>query len=379
MENQESKNLSTTNDYDDLIYYDDDDDGDGGGGGCGDREKNKITKPCKLSLINHKNIAYNILKYLEDNMVKNKEIQELGQCTECTNNILSSPIKAFTILTCGHIFHRPCIEKQLLHTKPSTYPFPNCEKNVNIIVDPNSIRRGSQLSQSRETLALTNLIGKKVVLNSPVIPEEGRPSDLMNVDPDGNVALMNVLLLGGEQRLFKTTGIAKKLLTKQPTLTILKIWMTQNFLVDKSNALYHAVHYDYIDDPCKKCPTCLAEDLELFLIELTSSITQKKCTQKSTAKKFFSKKKKTSNKDDVSTRLKKLIKELLTNTPDTEALYLRYKELKPSYTKDGAKALVKEEVRKQIPETKFSDEVLRKRRKDLRKPISFLIVLANRK
>ncbi|CAB4444484.1 unnamed protein product [Rhizophagus irregularis] len=79
MENQESGNLSTTNDYDDLddlIYYDDDD---GGGGG----EKNKITKPCKLSLINHRNIAYNILKYLEDDMVKNKEIPELGQCSEC--------------------------------------------------------------------------------------------------------------------------------------------------------------------------------------------------------------------------------------------------------------------------------------------------------
>jgi hypothetical protein len=45
-----------------------------------------------------------------------------------------------------------------------------------------------------------------------------------------------------------------------------------------------------------------------------------------------------------------------------EALYLRYKELKPSYAKDGANALVIEEVRKQISETKFSDEALRRRR-----------------
>ena len=56
----------------DLIYYDDDDDGGGDGG-----EKSKITKPCKPSLINHRNIAYNILKYLEDDMVENKEIPEL--------------------------------------------------------------------------------------------------------------------------------------------------------------------------------------------------------------------------------------------------------------------------------------------------------------
>ncbi|GBC51554.2 uncharacterized protein OCT59_019538 [Rhizophagus irregularis] len=133
MENQESGNLSTINDYDDLgnlIYYDDDDDG----GSGGDREKNKITKPCKPSLINYRNIAYNILKYLKNDMVKNKEIQKLGQCTEC----------------------------------------------------------------------------KKVVLNSPVIPEEGSPSDPMNVDPNGNVALINVLLSDREQRSFKTTGIAKK-------------------------------------------------------------------------------------------------------------------------------------------------------------------------
>jgi hypothetical protein len=37
---------------------------------------------------------------------------------------------------------------------------------------------------------------------------------------------------------------------------------------------------------------------------------------------------------------------------------LRYKKLKSSYSKNGAKALVEEEVRKQIPEIKFSDEAL---------------------
>ena len=40
---------------------------------------------------------------------------------------------------------------------------------------------------------------------------------------------------------------------------------------------------------------------------------------------------------------------------------MRYKELKPSYGKYGADALIKDEVRKQIPVTKFSDEALRKR------------------
>ncbi|CAG8644354.1 2572_t:CDS:1, partial [Paraglomus brasilianum] len=143
-------------------------------------------------------MAYNILKYLEDDMVENKEIQS-GQCSECTINILTSPIKVLTILSCGHIFHRPCIKKQLLHTKPSTCQFTDCGENINIIVDPNSIRRGLQSSQSNRTSALTNLIGEKFVLNSPVIPEEGRPEDSMDVDPDSNVALMSVLLSGREQ------------------------------------------------------------------------------------------------------------------------------------------------------------------------------------
>ena len=44
-----------------------------------------------------------------------------------------------------------------------------------------------------------------------------------------------------------------------------------------------------------------------------------------------------------------------------EAVYKRYKELKPSYGKDGSEALVKKEVRETIPETKCSDEALRKR------------------
>ncbi|CAI2194225.1 10660_t:CDS:2, partial [Funneliformis geosporum] len=131
------------------------------------------------------NLAYNILKYLEDDMVGDKEIPELGSCSECTTNILSLPIKALTILSCGHIFHRSCIEKQLLHTKPSTCPFTDCGKTVDIIMDPNSIRRGSQASShSSGTSALTNLIGEKFVLNSPAIPEEGRQSVPMDVDPD---------------------------------------------------------------------------------------------------------------------------------------------------------------------------------------------------
>ncbi|RIA86137.1 hypothetical protein C1645_741091 [Glomus cerebriforme] len=265
MENQESENLSTTNDYNDLgdlIYYDDDD---GGGGG----EKNKIMKPCKPSLINHRNIAYNILKYLEDDMV-------------------------------------------------------DCGKNIDIIVDPNSIRRGLQSSQSSKTLALTNLIGEKFVLNSPVILEEGRPTDPMDVDPDGNVELMSILLSGGKQSSFKTTEVAKETSNWVTNPKCEKCFEDITIDLQKDTAFLsckHAVHLDCINDLCKRCPTCTsADDMETDNLETSDpSGLQKKCSNKSTEKSSSKKAKKStekkgSRKDQVSDMLKKLIKELSSKT-----------------------------------------------------------------
>jgi len=50
-----------------------------------------------------------------------------------------------------------------------------------------------------------------------------------------------------------------------------------------------------------------------------------------------------------------------------EALFNRYKELKPTYGKEGARALVKSEVRKEISKTKLSEDALRKRMERARK------------
>jgi hypothetical protein len=91
------------------------------------------------SLSNIRNLGYNILKNLDDELVRDKEISELEPCSECTNDILTLPLKAFTTLSCGHIFHRSCIEKQLLFTKPGACPFPDCSKTVDIVVNPNFI------------------------------------------------------------------------------------------------------------------------------------------------------------------------------------------------------------------------------------------------
>src|SRR3954454_12291484 len=97
------------------------------------RKKGKTPKSGESSLDNHMKLAYNILKNFEDDIIRDKEIPGLDQCSECNNEVLMHPPKAFIILSCEHIFHRICIEKKLLLTMPNTCPFPNCGKNVDII------------------------------------------------------------------------------------------------------------------------------------------------------------------------------------------------------------------------------------------------------
>ncbi|GBC24044.2 hypothetical protein GLOIN_2v1771599 [Rhizophagus irregularis DAOM 181602=DAOM 197198] len=78
----------------------------------GGREKSSISGSERLSFVNLKNLGYNILKSLEDKTVRDITFPKLDLCSECGNDILMSPLKAFLYLTCGHIFHKLCIEKK---------------------------------------------------------------------------------------------------------------------------------------------------------------------------------------------------------------------------------------------------------------------------
>ncbi|PKC01171.1 hypothetical protein RhiirA5_427135 [Rhizophagus irregularis] len=57
---------------------------------------------------NLKILAYNILKSLGNDLVKDMKIPELGPCLECNNEILSLNLRPFTTLSCGHTYHRLC-------------------------------------------------------------------------------------------------------------------------------------------------------------------------------------------------------------------------------------------------------------------------------
>ncbi|CAG8634449.1 10368_t:CDS:1 [Cetraspora pellucida] len=95
---------------------------------------------------NIKNLTYNILKTFKDDIIKGKKIPNLSNCSECGKEIISFPLKAFTTLSCEHVFHRLCIEKKLLLTIPNMCPFSGCSEEVEIIETGH--RRDSESSTS---------------------------------------------------------------------------------------------------------------------------------------------------------------------------------------------------------------------------------------
>ncbi|CAG8849409.1 44282_t:CDS:2, partial [Gigaspora margarita] len=95
---------------------------------------------------NIKNLTYSILKSLKDSIVKSKKIPNLSNCSEYEKDIILHSLKAFTILSCGHVFYRLCIKKKLLLTISNMCPFSGCSKEVEII--ETGYRRGSESSTS---------------------------------------------------------------------------------------------------------------------------------------------------------------------------------------------------------------------------------------
>ncbi|EXX75009.1 uncharacterized protein OCT59_014040 [Rhizophagus irregularis] len=215
------------------------------------------------TLTNYKNLAYNILKNLNDELVKDKEILELRPFSECTMKVLTLLLKAITILLC-------------------MCPFPKCGKKAEIIYP--FTRRNSQSSQSSRTSAISNLMGEKFVLNSLVILE----------DPMEKV-VKNALIQ--ETEIGTYAKCSKKITLGFPKDTV--------FLSCK-----HAVHFNCIDNSNKRCPTCPV-NLQLILT------TQRRRTSNSFTEKTSRKKAKPLGRDN-SPILKRLIQELLTNDSEDD-------------------------------------------------------------
>ncbi|CAB4494870.1 unnamed protein product [Rhizophagus irregularis] len=151
------------------------------------REKSSTPSPDNPSLVRYRNLGYNILKSLNDKAVRDIDFPEMEACSECNNNILTFPLREFTRLRCGHIFHRLCAEKKLMLNIPNPCPFLDCGKNVEIteifsttvnyligrLPESNVTIQDSPLSQSSRTLALTNTMSERFILTSPPMCMEG--------------------------------------------------------------------------------------------------------------------------------------------------------------------------------------------------------------
>ncbi|CAB4380555.1 unnamed protein product [Rhizophagus irregularis] len=139
-----------------------------------------------MSLSNIRNLAYNILKKLGDDAVKDKEFTELAKCPECDKDVLSPEFEAFTVLSCGHIFHRECIEKTFLLTQQSYCPVADCTTFLKPLLTERSFSVSSQSSSP----SIVSRMSSQLQLNSPIIQEEervlGANEEEVEVHPDDN-------------------------------------------------------------------------------------------------------------------------------------------------------------------------------------------------
>ncbi|CAG8660323.1 24559_t:CDS:2, partial [Gigaspora margarita] len=340
---------------------------------------------------NIKNLAYNILKTLKDGIVKGKKISELGPCSECDNDILISPLKAFTYLTCGHLFHRLCIEKKLLLTVPNTCPFPGCGKNVEILDQADVLGTISNLPLSDpkegvQSSGISPLMGETFALSSPPIRMEGI---------EGSATQQ------GKSNL-RCAKCSEDLSSYLPPIGFLRFSPQPQgpskplvYLTCK-----HIVHYNCIDNPRKLCPICPSTDMEIdddVIVTGTqeSSTAQKKHSREdsnesstSTSGKKAKKTKKPVDRDQSPT-LQRLIKELTTTDPGNEEILQtdstsesnndsniflnlykkivagedqlkRQRKISLNHEDLASQSLVDDDVQKQLPKD-ISEEALRKR------------------
>ncbi|GBC08754.1 hypothetical protein RclHR1_08350024, partial [Rhizophagus clarus] len=265
----------------------------------GGREKSGILESERPSLVNLRNLGYNILKSLEDKTVRDIDFPELGSCSECGNDILMFPLKAFSYLSCGHIFHRLCIENRLFLGTPSACPAPDCGKSVDILdetgiisnSDPRVTSQSSGISPSMGTFALSSPPIRMLGIEGPVTQQDKSTLRCAKCSEDLSSSLPP---LGFLRIAPQPQGLSKPLV----------------YLTCK-----HIVHYNCIDNPQNPCPICPStndtetDDMETdddetvtnnFETQGSSTTQNKRTMEPASTEKSSSKKQKTTTNDGDS-------------------------------------------------------------------------------
>ncbi|CAG8760937.1 11038_t:CDS:1, partial [Acaulospora morrowiae] len=82
-------------------------------------------------------------------------VPELKSCPKCREEILSNPPQSITILSCDHVFHRACIEKDILYSTPgeARCPIFGCHRDIETIkIDLSLLEPAKSTQQSADTV-----------------------------------------------------------------------------------------------------------------------------------------------------------------------------------------------------------------------------------
>ncbi|CAG8578771.1 12333_t:CDS:2, partial [Ambispora gerdemannii] len=118
-------------------------------------------------------LALNILKNSSvEKIAKGVNVSELDPCSLCNRELFLYEIKnPITILICGHIYHRDCIENSI--KKHSICPRPDCKKEIKTMVEstPGSLYTADPMNISPDFTIFQDTFQKKRVSESAIITE----------------------------------------------------------------------------------------------------------------------------------------------------------------------------------------------------------------
>ncbi|CAG8578630.1 10324_t:CDS:2 [Diversispora eburnea] len=237
----------------------------------------------------------------------------MPNCKVCDKKIFSSPNKAFTVLVCGHTYHRICIEKKLLLTKPNGCP--ECGKSVETITETTTTETDLRRESESSTSSIVGRMGKQLTIQSQKIIDE----EMSDVDNgENNSKGKDIDIAGGSQK--RPIEVSSEETTTAPEKSSSKKAKKEVKPVDREKSA----------------------NLKKLIDELLSNY--------------------------IHPQVDEVVEE-------SGGLYKRYKEYKKDNGKESSNALVFDDVTKQNP--KVSDTALRKRMERARKIYKLFTAIVN--
>jgi hypothetical protein len=132
------------------------------------------------------------------------EIPKLNPCKLCDKDILTFRFQEFTVLSCGHILHRTCLEKYIIRAETRFLTCPTCPTTIEII---------------REELALASGEYDIVLKNQDLGKKASQRSDITIEDEENELEVLGTLGLVDETSLVNQGKQTDKALTQDQVIS----------------------------------------------------------------------------------------------------------------------------------------------------------------